>query len=352
MPSASAAKARFPTLPPETIAAAAAGDDPAAPYLVSFPGVMALDIAITRGIIDRLAREQDVPLPPVFAGILQATGVMAADGVALTDAFSAVWQSQSADLAARVAFLRRASTDIALHGESLFFDTPAFMQSSATFDIFDYAAALHAEPSAIAITARWVAYVSALTRAEGAAVLAHLRLPGTGLVLEPGGNSGAFARLVLTAHPALRQVILDLPGVCRIGAEDPANEAFGERLRFASGDMRRDDWRNVAGKAPDVILFKSVLHDWPDPEVEALLARAAAAVADGGRILIAERCAYARGMATPAAFSDSGNLVFSGFYRDPEFYQAALRRLLPQAHITIDRFTIDMGWAVTTADLA
>lgn len=339
-------------MPPEAIARAAAGDDPAAAYLVSFPGVVALDVAIARGLIDRLARGQAVQLPPVLAGLLQASGVLAADGIALTPEFSEVWQTQAADLAARAGFLRSAAADIARHGEALFFDTPAFMQNSATFDIFDYEAALHRGPTALATTARWVAYVSALTRAEGAAVLAHLPLPDQGLVLELGGNSGAFARLILAAHPGLCQTILDLPGVCRLGAEDPASAALGARLRFVPGDMRRDDWRLVAGQAPDVVLFKSVLHDWPDAEAEALLARAAATVADKGRILIAERSAYACGVATPAAFADSGNLVFSGFYRDPEFYAAALRRHLPQARITIDRFALDMGWAATLADLA
>lgn len=313
--------------------------------------MVALDVAIARGLIDRLARRQVVPLPPVLAGLLQASGVLAADGIALTRAFSELWQTQSADLAARAGFLRSAAADIARHGEALFFDTPAFMQNSATFDIFDYEAALHRGPAALATTARWVAYVSALTRAEGVAVLAHLPLPDQGLVLELGGNSGAFARLILAAHPGLCQTILDLPGVCRLGAEDPASAALGARLRFVPGDMRRDDWRLVAGQAPDVVLFKSVLHDWPDAEAEALLARAAATVSDKGRILIAERSGYACGVATPAAFADSGNLVFSGFYRDPELYAATLRRHLPQARITIDHFALDMGWAVTLADL-
>lgn len=193
------------------------GDDPAAAYLVSFSGVVALDVAIARGLIDRLARGQAVELPAVLAGLLQASGVLATQGVGLTPEFSEVWQAQGADLAARVGFLRSAAADIARHGEALFFDTPAFMQNSATFDIFDYEAALHRGPTALATTARWVAYVSALTRAEGAAVLAHLPLPDQGLVLELGGNSGAFARMVLAAYPGLSQTILDLPGVCRLG---------------------------------------------------------------------------------------------------------------------------------------
>lgn len=345
------ARLRHPTLPHKATAKVAA-TDAAATYLGSFPGVVALDIAIGRGLIDRLARGQEVPLPPVLAGLLQATGVLAADGVALTPEFSQIWQMQAADLAARVGFLRRAAADIACHGEALFFDTAAFMQASATFDIFDYEAALHRGPTALATTRRWVDYVSALTRAEGAAVFAHLPLPDSGLVLELGGNSGAFARLILAAHPGLCHVILDLPGVCALGSEDPASAAFGPRLRFVPGDMRRDDWRAVAGQAPDVILFKSVLHDWPEDVADMLLTRAAATVTEKGRILIAERSAYACGAATPAAFADSGNLVFSGFYRDPEFYAASLRRLLPQARITIDRFALDMGWAVTMADLA
>jgi hypothetical protein len=318
----------------------------------SFPGVVALDVAIKSRLIDQLAADKPADIPPVLAGILQATAVLTADSLALTAEFSALWRAQSLDISARAAFLRQAAADIACYGEALFFNTPGFMDVSSTFEIFDYEAALHRTATALAATRRWVNYVSALTRAEGAAVLARLPLPQSGLVLELGGNAGAFARMVLTAHPGLSQIILDLPGVCLLGAEDLAPAGFGPRLRFAPGDMRRDDWLAVAGAAPDVILFKSVLHDWPEDEADALLARAATTVAKHGRILIAERTAYAHGLATPSTFADSGNLVFSGFYRDPEIYAAALRRYAPQARIAIERFVLDMEWAVTVADLS
>ncbi len=318
--------------------------------LGSFLGTVALDVAINSGLIAALASDARAdPHPAPLAAILRAIGVLKSDDFALTDGFAALWQTQSSQLRARVGFLRLAAADVALHAEDLFHDTHRFMEESSTFQYFDYGLAMRDDPVARAHTQRWVDYVAALTDAEAPGLLDVVALPDTGLVLEIGGNAGAFARHVLLRHPGLSYAILDLPGVCALGRDDPENARFGDRLRFLPGDMHRMNWRMETGRAPDVILFKSVLHDWPAEQAAELLARAARYLAPSGRIVILERGAHTSANLPEIPFSSSANLVFSAFYREPDLYASALRTAWPAAQVTIRPVLLDMRWFVTTA---
>jgi hypothetical protein len=318
--------------------------------LSSFLGVVALDVAIGSGLIAVLASGGRAKPPPApLVAILREIRVMRSDDFALTDRFALLWQTHAKQLQARVGFLRLAAADVARHAEDLFEDADSFMEKSSTFRYFDYDSAMQDDPAARAHTQRWVNYVAALTDAEAPGLLDQVSLPDTGLVLEVGGNAGAFARHLLGRHPEISYAILDLPGVCALGRADPENAHFGDRLRFLPGDMRRMNWRIEAGGAPDVILFKSVLHDWPAEQAAELLARAARYVGRSGRIVILERGAYTSANLHEIPFSSTANLVFSPFYRDPDTYAEALRAAWPSAQVTVHPVLLDMGWFVTTA---
>lgn len=322
-------------------------------YLNSFPGVVALDVAIRSGLIDTLAAgdRPAVAVPAVLLGLLQSIEVIGDDRMSLTTKFSQLWLNHAADLRSRVIFLRRAATDIAVHGEALLLDTSNFMQASHTFELFDYESALSVSASACERTKHWVDYLAALTHSEGPSVLDQLELPAAGHVLEVGGNAGAFARLILARHADLTASILDLPAVCEIGRLHAKMPQFGERLNFIAGDMRQFDWKNGFDHWPDVILFKSVLHDWHNDEVSKILSNAVTALAPQGRLIIVERGPYDCGIDTPNEFSDSANLVFSGFYRSPDLYADTLRSACPTADVSIKPFDLDMRWYVTMAQL-
>jgi hypothetical protein len=98
-----------------------------------------------------------------------------------------------------------------------------------------------------------------------------------------------------------------------------------------------------------VIIFKSVLHDWPAEEAADLLTRASRYLAPSGRIIILERGAYTSANLPDIPFSSCANLVFSSFYRTPDVYIEALRVAWPSAQVTIRPVLLDMGWFVTTA---
>lgn len=322
--------------------------------LGTFLGVVALDVAIGSGLIAALASDVPATAPllsetaPLVA-ILRLNCVLKPEVLSLTERFASLWQEQSLQLRTRVGFLRRAATDVALNAEDLFYDTDSFMEKSSTFQFFDYEPATRDDTEARNHTQRWVDYVAALTDAEAPSLLDAISLPDKGLVLEIGGNAGAFARHLLVRYAGLSYAILDLSGVCALGRADPANAPFGDRLRFLPGDMRKMNWRLEAGGAPDVIIFKSVLHDWPAEEAADLLARASRYVAPSGRIIILERGAYTSANLPDIPFSSCANLVFSPFYRAPDVYIEALRVAWPSARVTVRPVLLDMGWFVTTA---
>lgn len=269
-----------------------------------------------------------------------------ARAVAFRAFLAAEMAEDGAGLTARLAFLRSAIRDVALHGDLILSDPESFMGKAETFSLFDYSLARETTAAALAATKPWVDYVSTLTRAEAPALVPLIDIPQGALVLEPGGNSGAFARaLIPVLHPA-RHVVFDLPAVCALGQQRGTMPA----LSFAPGDMRHDDWRGVAGGAPDAVLFKSVLHDWPLEDAADLLARARAALAPRGRIVIVERGRFA-GMTSGTAM-DYANLVFAPFYRDPQTYIDMLAATGPGLAVTVTQTHIDCGWFVLTAQAA
>lgn len=293
-----------------------AGPLPEDAFITQFLGAMALDHALRGGVIDALARGERVP-PGTLAVLLRSAGVL--DGDSLSPDFAHMLSTRREILEQKLTFLRMVAADITLGLDDLLGNLPAFMAQSRTFGFFDYERALTTSPSAIAATRKWVDYVTALSRAEAPLLAPALPLNGATRLLEIGGNSGVMAKAVLDLSPQLQCVIMDLPSVCVIGSENPH-----PRLTFAPGDARKDPWPLVAGAAPDVILFKSVLHDWPEEDAHLMLARAAKHVAPGGQVIVCERGPIADG---PMPFSMAANLVFAPFYRDPGFYLDAFASL-------------------------
>lgn len=307
------------------------------------PGVQVLDRLLRCGWPDAevpagLVAEAD-RFVPQFSG----TGPEAR---AARDFLTREMAADRAGVLARLAFLRAAIRDVALHGDVILADPEAFMAQSETFALFDYARSAEVSDDALQATRPWVDYVAHLTRTEAPFLLPLIDIPAGATVLEPGGNDGTFARALIGARPVAWHVVLDLPAVCELGRR----RGTAPGLSFVAGDMRAGNWRAVAGGAPDVVLFKSVLHDWPDAVAAQLLAEALHSLAPGGQIVIAERDAF-RGM-TGGTAMDYANLVFAAFYRAPEVYMRLLQAVRPDLSITVSRVVIDTDWYVLTARMA
>lgn len=295
----------------------------------------ALAFALERGLIGRLARgSAAVPvlaaaarLPPervrMLVGLLVESGVLAEgeEGVALTPEFRAVLPARDL-IEAKLAFAAAASEDLRTLFPAFVADMPAFMEGSRTFELFRYDRCFALTPENIAATRRWVSYTTCLTRYEAGPCLDRLDLTRHRRLLDLGGNSGEFAARACARALHLAATVVDLLVVCALGRENLSGRAEGARVAFHPCDMRRDP---LPG-AHDLVTFKSVLHDWPEEEARALLARAGQALEPGGRLVIFERAPLPR-RGRRADFAAAPNLVFEPFFRPADLYCDVLRGL-------------------------
>lgn len=310
--------------------------------------LVALDVARRTGVLDALfdGPEPVDALGSLLCHLLIEGGVAQADHagrIMLTPDFHAAWATARGDLAERLTFQRRALADIITRLDSLCFDVPAFIAGSATFSLFRYDRAMTETPEDLAHTRRWVAYVEALSRYEAPALVPLVDLTHAARMLEVGGNTGVMAEALLAAYPGLEAVVMDLPAVCAMGK---ARAGGVPGLSFVAADARAVDWRDAAGPV-DTVLFKSVLHDWPDIDALSLLDRAVAAVPPGGRVIVAERGSISAEAGRGLRASDAANIVFAPFFRDPAFYQHALSER--GCVVTRSDLRLDMAWHVVTA---
>ncbi len=318
--------------------------------------VAALGLAFRHGVMERLeagaCESGGLGLPRDGAEILLA--MLRGAGVAepaergrwqLTGAMTGLLARRGPALAARVRFIGLAAADLLNAGTALLTDRPGFMSMANTFRFFRYDRALSTKASSLEDTAPWVEYVTALSEREAPALAPLVPLAGCRRLLEIGGNSGAFALALLQRDVRLEASIIDLPAVCHLGRAHVGGRPGADRLSFVPGDARNVDWPEA-----DAVLFKSVLHDWQPAEAKAMLARAAAHVAPGGRVIVCERGPISDEPALRGAAA-AANLVFAPFYRDPEFYSQALQdlglRLLPAATVRLD-----MAFHVVAAERA
>ncbi len=119
--------------------------------------------------------------------------------------------------------------------------------------------------------------------ARDQAVVASVDLSGSCCVVDVGGGRGGLLAALLAAHPRLRGVLFDLPGVVE-GARGPLREAgLAERCEVIAGDFREG-----VPSGGDVYLLSWILHDWDDPTARRILARCRAAMDEGARLFLVE----------------------------------------------------------------
>lgn len=133
--------------------------------------------------------------------------------------------------------------------------------------------------------------------------LAAVSLRGARRLVDVGGGTGVFIERVGQRHPGLELELFDLPEVLEAARARLAGTALAGRLQFSPGSFR-------AGALPagaDVITLVRVLYDHDDDTVRGLLARAHAALPEGGRLIVSEPMS---GGARPDPVTD----VYFAFY--------------------------------------
>lgn len=98
-------------------------------------------------------------------------------------------------------------------------------------------------------------------------------------VCDVGGGQGAFLKRILEAHPHLRGILLDMPGV----TANHVLGGLGDRVAVIAGSF----FERVP--PADLLILKAVLHDWSDAKCAVILARCREAMPPDGRLLIVDR---------------------------------------------------------------
>ena len=222
-------------------------------------------------------------------------------------------------------------------------DPDRFMRSARIFKLFDYGRSVDRTPENREHAMRWMRFTTILTRYEARACLRHHHFGRYARMLDIGGNSGEFALQICREHPSLRATVIDLPVVCAIGREHVGPQPEAGRIEFVGGDA-------LEGALPgdyDLVTFKSMLHDWPEPETARLIGNAARSLRPGGTILIFERGPIDPGEGT-SSYAMIPMLLFFRSFRSPTVYGEQLSKA-GFVDINIRRIDLEMPFSLVTA---
>ncbi|WP_043343556.1 methyltransferase [Belnapia moabensis] len=126
--------------------------------------------------------------------------------------------------------------------------------------------------------------MTGMSRRMAQATVAAYDFSCFGCIVDVGSGHGALLATILAAHPSVRGILFDQPGVV-LGPGAVLREAgVADRCEVAGGNF----FEHVPGGG-DAYLLKTVLHDWDDAEAEAILMTCRRAIGPEGRLLVLER---------------------------------------------------------------
>ncbi len=326
-------------------------------FLTEMVGARALSSAFEIGVVDyllqhpsasfeamRAALQIDQPGAQLLVGMLKAQGVLEtqSDGeeeerygpIRLTETFIKALVFRDL-MEAKLYFANLVAPDFLQLLTALLMEPAVFFERARIFKLFSYQHAIDPSGENYEQTARWMRITTALTKYEAQACIAAFDFSCSTKMLDVGGNSGEFALRICRAHPAMQATVYDLPLVCDIGAKHVSEEPEAARIRFA----KRDRAQPALPGGHDLIVFKSMLHDWPDAEMADFLQRAYDALEPGGTVMIFERCdAPVDNVQIP--YGQLPLMMFFRSYRGPQAYRERLEatgfKSVAIAHVPLD----------------
>jgi SAM-dependent methyltransferase len=163
------------------------------------------------------------------------------------------------------------------------------------------------------------------SRQEALSIRDAYDFTGVERVVDVGGGRGALLAALLSEHPAMTGVLLDVPPVIESAHAVFASGPLRDRCTLVAGDF------SVAvPEGGDLYIVKRVLNDRTDAEAAALLAKVRRAIAPNGRLLIAEP----DGRSPYGTLYDLMMLAVFGTRLRPE---AEMRALLERAGFVLNR---------------
>lgn len=106
---------------------------------------------------------------------------------------------------------------------------------------------------------------------------------GYGTVVDVGGGTGFLLGGVLAAHPAVRGVLLERPGVLDAARKYFADEGLTDRVELVAGDF----FESVPDGG-DAYVVKSCLHNFLDPRATELLRAVRAVIPDHAPLVVVD----------------------------------------------------------------
>jgi SAM-dependent methyltransferase len=103
-------------------------------------------------------------------------------------------------------------------------------------------------------------------------------------VLDVAAGHGMFGIVLAVENPHAEVFGLDWPTVLTVARENAERAGVGQRYRTIPGSAFEVEW----GTGYDLVLLPNFLHHFDPPTCEKVLARAHAALAPGGRVVIVE----------------------------------------------------------------
>jgi len=119
---------------------------------------------------------------------------------------------------------------------------------------------------------------------QAAALARQIPLDGVERVLDVAGGTGVFSMAFARARTGLQAVVFDLPAIVPITRRYVAEAGLSERVSATPGDVTADE---LPGGF-DLVLLSAILHSFPPAVNERLIAKAAAALRPGGRVVVME----------------------------------------------------------------
>jgi hypothetical protein len=155
-------------------------------------------------------------------------------------------------------------------------------------------------------------------------------------VIDIGCAEGCVPVQLALAHEHLSGGGFDLPVLEPIFDDFVATTGLGDRLRFFAGDFFADQLPSA-----DVLVMGHILHDWDLGEKRALLAKAHAALPDGGALIVYEAIIDDERRASPFGLLMSLNMLIEtpggfdytgadcqGWMRDAGFSETYVKHLV------------------------
>ncbi len=130
---------------------------------------------------------------------------------------------------------------------------------------------------------------------------------GIDTLVDVGGGHGVLLAAILQANPGMRGILFDQPHVTTGASAVLEGAGVANRCEITSGDFFE-----AVPVAAAAYVLKFILHDWDDPQAEAILRNCRSAMRPDGRILVIERVIPPGNDFHPSKLGDLQMLVLYG----------------------------------------